>query len=84
MVGTILMTFFFGRSEPLQSASSNMSIAKLSAEKKALVKRYTEDEQQFIAKEISWMAWQQRRYFLVSRYIDASRRLDYLASTLSK
>lgn len=62
----------------LQAAASVTSQQRLTAEKQALVERYLDDELQFNQGKFNQLIWEQRRQFLINRYIDASRRLDYL------
>ena len=48
------------------------------ASKAAILERFIQDEQAFENKTISKLAWEQRRTYLVNRYIDSARRLDFL------
>jgi hypothetical protein len=74
----LLLPFFVGRGGALQAGSAVNSPDQLERIKQALLKRYLEDEQAFQDKRISRMVWQQRRQYLVNRYVDTARRLDYL------
>ncbi len=70
---------FLGTGERLLlNASSRRSIEELRAEKTALVKRYVEDEQAYLKRSLNKFMWEQRRQYLVNRYLDASRRADFL------
>lgn len=74
----VLLPFSLGGEEQLLSAALTDSTERLHAEKKAILNRYLEDESAFERKVINKIMWQQRRQYLVNRYIDAARRLDYL------
>jgi hypothetical protein len=70
---------FYGlRGGSLQAASAVDSIDSLDAMKSAILERYLDDEKAFKAKQISKITWQQRRAYLVNRYVDTVRRIDYL------
>lgn len=75
----ILGPFFWGPGGLLQEASSINSPAKLAAFKEAILQRYLEDEASFSQGSLSKLAWDKRRQFLVNRYIDTARRLDFVA-----
>ncbi len=74
----ILGPFFWGPGGLLQEASSINSPAKLVALKQAILTRYLEDEASFAQNNLSKLAWDKRRQFLVNRYIDTARRLDFV------
>ena len=78
LVAVIASPFFYGEQTPLQSGAPLDSPKKLLAQKHALVKRFIEDEAAYEKKRINKIMWEQRRLFLVNRYIDTARRLDYL------
>lgn len=73
-----LLPFVVGEGGSLRAAASINSIEKLEAIKQAILKRYIEDETTFEKNALAQVMWQQRRQYLVNRYVDASRRLDYL------
>jgi len=74
----ILAPFVFGKGGRLQATSSISDSQQLESMKTALLKRFLVDERAFQVKEIGAIAWEQRRNFLVNRYIDTSHRLDFL------
>jgi hypothetical protein len=76
---SILGPFFWGPGGLLQEASSINSPVRLEALKHAILKRYLEDESSFSQGHLSQLAWDKRRHFLVNRYIDTARRLDFVA-----
>jgi hypothetical protein len=70
--------FLFGRGGLLAASSSINSKEKLSSLKIAVLNQYIADETLNRAGELSDLAWNKRRGFLVNRYIDSARRLDFL------
>lgn len=74
----ILAPFFGSGPDSLKRTASANSRGRLLAEKEALIARYIDDENQFLNRAMSKLAWQQRRQFLINRYIDVSRRADFL------
>jgi hypothetical protein len=80
----ILSPFFLGSGGTLQAASSINSPNKLEAIKKSILLRYIEDERAFDEKRLTRLAWEQRKQFLTNRYIDSSRRLDYIRSLIAE
>ena len=79
-VVAILLPFFVGPGGSLQVSASINSIEILEASKAAILERFIQDEQAYENKTISKLAWEQRRTYLVNRYIDAARRLDFLTA----
>lgn len=80
LISVLVAPFLMGSGGLLQASSSINSPEKLQALKEALLKRYLEDERAFAAGSLSKAAWQGRKQFLTNRYIDAARRLDFLAT----
>ena len=78
VISVLLAPFWFGTGGLLQASSSINSAAQLEALQTAVLARYSEDEQAFQAGHLSKLAWQQRQSFLTNRYIDATRRLDFV------
>lgn len=83
LIGIILLVvllapFFIGPGGLLQAASSINSSSQLEALKEAILKRYLDDERAFQKGDLSPLGWEKRRAFLVNRYIDAARRLDFV------
>ena len=74
----LFLPFFVGTGGSLQAASAVDSVDSLESMKKAILERYLEDEKAFHTKLISKITWQQRRAYLVNRYVDTVRRIDYL------
>lgn len=75
----ILAPFFVGPGGLLAIGNSINSPSQLAALKAAILKRYLEDEAAFGKGDIGKLAWEKRRAFLIGKYIDASRRVDFLA-----
>jgi hypothetical protein len=78
VITIILSPFFVGAGGLLAAGASINSPSRLEAIKAAVLKRYVEDEAAFQAGDLSRLAWDKRRAFLVNRYVDTVRRLDYL------
>jgi len=78
VVVIVLLPFLIGEGGALQAAASINSTEKLESIRRAILKRYLEDEVAFEKNRLGQVMWQQRRQYLVNRYVDATRRLDYL------
>lgn len=74
----LILPFIFGGADPLQAASSIDSVARLEAMRHAILKRYVEEQAAFQRGTISKSVWSNRQTLLVNRFIDATRRLDFL------
>lgn len=72
------LPFFVGPGGALASAASENSPKRLESIKQAIVKRYLEEQKFFENKTISARVWETRKNFLIKRYVDAARRLDFL------
>lgn len=79
-MGIVLVPFVAGSGGTLASAQTLNSPEQLEQVKQAVIKRYLEDEAAFHDKAINRFMWDRRRLYLVNRYIDAARRLDFLLS----
>lgn len=79
----VLLPLLLAKDGRLASAASQNSPERLEAIKLALLKRYIEDEKAFDSKAIPQIVWNQRKQFLVNRYIDAARRLDFIRDVLT-
>jgi hypothetical protein len=80
----VVSPFFIGSGGLLAQASSESSVARLESMKKAILKRYLQDEEAAEKGEIGKLSWTSRKRFLMNRYLDASRRLDYLRHMASE
>ena len=74
----VLAPFFVGAGGALAPAATETSPDKLEALQKAILERYLSDEAAFERKDLSHRTWKRRREFLMHRYLDAGRRLDFL------
>lgn len=74
----LALPFLFGGADPLQAASSVESIPRLESMRHAILKRYLEEEAAFKKGVISKGVWAKRQALFVNRFIDATRRLDFL------
>ena len=78
LVVCIVYPLFFTKNELLEEAAGEATIENVRNLKKALLERYLEEEELFKNKEINVLVWKQRQQYYLNRYIDASRREDYL------
>lgn len=83
LIGMLLITlvvapFFVGQGGLLAAGSSISSPERLKSLKDAILARFLEDEAAFKNGTLSRLGWDRRKAFLTHRYVDASRRLDFL------
>ncbi len=76
----VFVPFVWGKGGHLASASALRTPESLRLAKDTIVKRFVKDEQAFARKELSAREWRARKNYLVHRYLDVARRLDYLTS----
>lgn len=76
----IVGPLFRSETKVLAASAAINDVEKLTALKDEILNRYLTDEQTRQAKQLSARAWHRRRTFLVNRYLDVCRRLDYLNS----
>lgn len=74
----LLAPFFLGSGGLLQEANSINSVERLEALRQALLVRYLQDEESFKEGNLSERAWKKRQEYLTNRYIDVTRRSDFL------
>ena len=70
--------FWVGPGGALVAGSAISDPAKVLDVKKAILKRYLLDEASEASGNLTKVEWRRKRQFLVNRYIDASRRGDFL------
>jgi len=76
----LISPFVFGEGGPLQAGSTIQDPGTLISQKKAVLKRYIADEKAQEEGLISKTEWNRKKQFLINRYIDASRRIDFLTN----
>jgi hypothetical protein len=81
VLSVVLSPFKFGQGGFLQDASASDSSQDLEARLTALLQRWLKDEAAFTAGEITQTEWRQRQRYLTARYVDTSRRLDWLTAS---
>lgn len=74
----IISPMFRSETKVLAASAAINDIEKLTALKSEILNRYLNDEQAQQANQLSARAWHSRRIFLINRYLDVCRRLDYL------
>lgn len=75
----ILSPFFVGKGGKLASASTINDPKKLEGLKKALLNQILKEEKSASDGDITAAQWERRRKLLTHRYIDVSKRLDYVS-----
>ncbi len=78
LILAVVSPFFWGQGGLLAASASINSRTKLADLKTAVLKQYLADEKLYKQGELSSLAWNKRRGFLVNRYIDSARRLEFL------
>lgn len=79
VLALIVLPFFGGSEQRLVACAALNSQAKLLALKKEILHRYLTAEMAWKRKLLTDRAWHNRRLFLLNRYVDVCRRLDFLA-----
>lgn len=75
----LVVTPFFSKDASILSPGSSVNDPDLlKSLKDNLIKRYIEEEVAHRKGHLSNVAWNKRRQYLVNRYVDAARRLDFL------
>ncbi len=74
----VMAPFGFGQGGLLLAASTNESVEVLRATQTEILKQWLSDEALSLSGSISEREWKLRQEYLMSRYVDASRRLDFL------
>lgn len=74
----ILSPFWMAKGGRLTSGSRVDDLEQLAAIKKAILKRYKTEEKAAKDELMSKKLWEKRKLFLANRYIDASKRMDFL------
>ncbi|MEZ4743459.1 MAG: hypothetical protein R3B45_13605 [Bdellovibrionota bacterium] len=74
----LLAPFFYGKGGVLMAGAAEHNQEVIERQKKAILKRYILDEKAVKEGTISKVEWESKKQFLTNRYLDASRRLDYL------
>lgn len=81
VLSVVLLPFKLGQGGFLQDASASDSSQDLEARLTALLQRWLKDEAAFSSGEITQTEWRQRQRYLTARYVDTSRRLDWLTAS---
>lgn len=78
-IAVVAIPLWFFKAEKLEAGATENSADKLERVKKAILRRYIEEEEIHSGSGVAGVVWEQRKSFLINRYLDAARRLDYLA-----
>ena len=74
----VILPFFTGKGGKLAAASTINDPGKLEGLKKAILQRYLDEEHAMKEGDISEQQWKKRSALLSNRYIDVSKKLDFL------
>ncbi len=74
----VMAPFFVGKGGKLEDSSTVNSEERLNAIKEAILKRWVLEHHSFKEGALTDREWKQRKVHLTNRYIDASRRLDWM------
>ena len=74
----IISPMLSSKTTMLATSSAVNDVKKLTALKREILDRYLNDERAWQTKQLSARGWYRRQTFLVNRYLDVCRRLDYL------
>ena len=74
----LIYPFFAYGKEKLNAVLSYDNLEQLKEMQQKLLTRYIMDEKAHAAGDLTASAWKSRRAFLVARYVDAGRRIDFL------
>ena len=74
----VLSPFFMGKGGKLASAAAINDPEKLKGLKQAILKRYLQEEHAAKEGDLSEAQWHNRSKLLKNRYLDVSKRLDFL------
>ena len=76
----LALPFILSSKLPLSEAIAVNSIDKVKDMRQQIIERYLEEEAALTKGDINKKEWLGRKKFLVNRFVDLSRRLDYLKS----
>lgn len=80
----VLMPFFIGAGGWLQDAAVGDSFERLLLRRKAILKRWIDEEAQHQTGMLTDREWSLRQIYLTNRYVDVTRRMDWLAAEESQ
>lgn len=76
----LIAPFFVYGNQRYSSTLNYDNLDLLLAIQASLLRRFLEDEKLAKQKELSSRAWASRKSFLMARYIDVTRRIDFIES----
>lgn len=77
---SVLAPFFVGPGGWLQDAAVGDSLERLRVRRASILKRWLEEEGQHATGMLTDREWSLRQVYLTSRYVDATRRMDWLTT----
>lgn len=79
----VVLPFFRGPGGWLLDASNQDSVAKLREKQKIILERWLADEEAAKVGHITAREWSMRQVYLTNRYVDTTRRIEWLTSEAS-
>ena len=79
LVAAVLMPFVYGAGGALQDAAGEQSMDVLRDKQRVLMERWIADEAAHTQGMITSREWTLRQSYLTNRYVDVTRRLDWLS-----
>lgn len=79
----VLLPFFSGNGGLLQDAAAADSLVRLQERRTAILNRWLSEEKQHATGMITDREWSLRKVYLSGRYVDVTRRMDWLKSAES-
>lgn len=76
----VLSPFFRGTGGFLQDAAAADSVDRLQLRRSAILRRWLEEERQHESGMITDREWSLRQVYLSGRYVDVTRRMDWLSA----
>ena len=80
----VLTPFFIGAGGWLQDAAVGDSLERLLLRRKAILKRWIDEEAQHQTGMLTDREWSLRQIYLTNRYVDVTRRMDWLSTEQSQ
>jgi len=74
----LFIPFFVGPGGQLSANASLESEESLEGMQKSLLEHYVKNERLFANSQLRKREWEQRQSFLTNRYVDITRRLDWI------
>lgn len=80
----VLSPFFYGEGGWLLDAAKEDSVEQLRERQRLILERWLQDEADATQGLITAREWNMRQVYLTNRYVDATRRIDWLTAVQSE